>query len=140
MAMTVTLHIGRRITPQRPITGFRARWKAFTLRHSPRAQAAFFARLHDTLPLDDPDRHALDAPALEEAFARLAATHPEAVTPADGGTAAREADREQLLLATCDAWFRDAHGPQHYWDPRTIAAYDQLMAGVRSCFHPGGES
>ncbi|MEV7684512.1 hypothetical protein [Streptomyces bungoensis] len=125
----------------RPLTGLRTWWAAFTLRHSRRVQTATFLQLHDSLPLTDPDRHALDAPALEDAFARLAADHPDAVTPTDGGTLARETDREQLLLATCDAWFREAHpGPEHRWHPATVTAYQQLMDGVRSCFHPGGDA
>lgn len=139
--MTATMHIGRRTTQHHPRTSLRERWSAFTLRHSRRAQAAYFAALHDALPLDDPDRHALDAPALESAFAQMAADHSDAVTPADGGQAARDAERETLLLAICDRWFRDAHaGPEHRWSPATIAAYQQLMDGVRSCFHPGGEA
>lgn len=32
--------------------------------------------LHDSLPLEDPDRHALEDPAVEAAFARLAAMPP----------------------------------------------------------------
>ncbi|MGW0583527.1 hypothetical protein ACWD25_48215 [Streptomyces sp. NPDC002920] len=139
--MTATVHIGRRTTPHHPSTSLREHWTGFVLRHSRRAQAAYFEQLHDALPLSDPDRHALDAPALEAAFAQLAADHPEAVTPADGGQAARDADRETLLLATCDRWFREAHpGPEHRWSPTTIVAYEQLMDGVRTCFHPGGEA
>ncbi|SMF86002.1 hypothetical protein [Streptomyces sp. Amel2xC10] len=138
--MTATLHIGRRTTPHHPRPSLRERWSTFILRHSRRAQTAFFAELHDALPLDDPDRHALDAPALEAAFAQLAADHPEPL-PADTGQAARDADREVLLLAVCDRWFRDAHaGPQHRWSPATVAAYQRLMDDVRDCFHPGGET
>ncbi|WP_406168973.1 hypothetical protein [Streptomyces sp. NBC_00996] len=133
-----TLHVARRTIPHHPLTGLRERWNTFQLRHFRRVQTAYFTQLHDALPLDDPDRHALEAPALEDAFACLAAAHPEAVTPADGGALARDTDREQLLLAACDAWFRDAHGPEHRWSPRTIAKYDRLMADVRGCFHPGG--
>ncbi|MFJ8348921.1 hypothetical protein ACIQ9J_21685 [Streptomyces sp. NPDC094153] len=136
--MTATMPIARRTTPHRPL-GLRARWDAFRLRHSRRAQAAEFQRLHDALPLGNPDRHALDAPALEDAFAALAADHPEAVTPVDGGTLARDTNCEQLLLATCDAWFREAHpGPEHRWHPTTVASYQRLMDGVRGCFHPAG--
>lgn len=138
MAMTATMHIGRRTTPHHPTAGLRARWDAFRLRYSRRTQTAYFAELHDTLPVASPDRHHLDAPALEDAFARLAADHPAAVTPVDGGGRVLDADREQLLLAACDAWFRDVHGPEHRWDPRTIAAYNRLMGDVRTCFHPGG--
>lgn len=137
--MTATAHIARRTTAHHPLAVLRERWDAFLLRHSGRAQAAYFTRLHDALPLDDPDRHALEPVALEAAFAQLAADHPEAVTPADGGLAAREADREELLLAVCDAWFRDVHGPEHRWDPRTISTYEKLLADVRACFHPGGD-
>ncbi|MFE6362920.1 hypothetical protein ACFVP3_23340 [Streptomyces sp. NPDC057806] len=136
--MTATMHISRRSTPHHPTAGLRARWESFRLRHSRRVQAETFQRLHDALPLDDPDRHALDAPALEAAFAQLAAANPHAVTPA--APMVRDADREQQLLATCDAWFRDIHGPEHRWDPRTIAAYNRLMTDIRSAFHRGGKA
>ncbi|MFF3847990.1 hypothetical protein [Streptomyces sp. NPDC002328] len=137
--MTATMHIGRRTTGHHPHR-LRERWQAFRLRRSRRAQDAYFAELHDALPLHDPDRHALDAPALEAAFAQLAADHPDKVTPADGGLAARDADREVLLLAVCDRWFREAHaGPERRWQPSTRAAYERLMNDVHSCFHPGGE-
>ncbi|MFJ9114430.1 hypothetical protein ACIRJO_02655 [Streptomyces sp. NPDC102394] len=137
--MTATMPIARRTTPHHPPAGLRQRWNAFRLKHSRRTQTAYFTQLHDALPLDDPDRHALDAPALEDAFAQLAADHPEAVTPVDGGLTARDADREVLLLATCDAWFRDVHGPEHRWNARTIANYNRLQADVRGCFHPAGD-
>ncbi|WP_432169120.1 hypothetical protein [Streptomyces sp. 1222.5] len=137
--MTATLHIGRRTTADHPRATLRERWDAFALRHFRRVQAVFFARLHDTLPLDDPDRHDLDAPALEAAFARLAADHPTSVTPADGGQAARDADREISLLAACDSWFRDVHGPEHRWGPRTCSQYNKLLADVIACFHPDGQ-
>ncbi|WP_155054532.1 hypothetical protein [Streptomyces blattellae] len=136
--MTATMHIARRTTPPGPLASLRESWAAFRLRHSRRVQTAYFQRLHDALPLDDPDRHDLEDPAVEHAFARLAADHPDTVTPADGGQAARDTDREQLLLAVCDAWFRDIHGPEHRWDPRTVATHGRLMADVRGCFHPGG--
>ncbi|MFF9097615.1 hypothetical protein ACF1AX_31395 [Streptomyces sp. NPDC014802] len=138
--MTATVHIARRTTAHHPLAALRERWDAFLLRHSARAQAAYFERLHDSLPLDDPDRHALEPAALEAAFAQLAADHPETVTPADGGPTARDRDREQQLLAVCDAWFREAHpGPEHRWHPMTVASYQRLMDDVRACFHPGGE-
>lgn len=142
MAMTATAHIARRTTEHDDtlFAGLRKKLTAWGRRHSRRAQQAYFERLHDSLPLDDPDRYALEAPALERALQQLAVDHPDAVTPADGGALARDTDREQLLLATCDAWFRDVHGPEHRWSPRTITAYDQLLADVRSCFHPGGAS
>ncbi|MFJ1653450.1 hypothetical protein ACIOC2_19085 [Streptomyces sp. NPDC088337] len=136
--MTATTPIARRTTPHHRRHSLRACWDAFRLRHSKHAQTALFEQLHDRLPLTAPDRHALENPDLEAAFARLAADHPEAVTPVDGGILSRDKDREQLLLATCDAWFRDSHGPEHRWDPRTIASYSQLLASVRGCFHPGG--
>lgn len=138
--MTATLHIGRRTTPHQPLARLRERWAAVALKRSRRVQTATFQQLHDALPLDDPDRHDLEAPALEAAFTALAVDHPESVTPADGGVVARSADREQLLLATCDSWFREIHGPEHSWAPRTLARYERLMGGVRDCFHPGGES
>lgn len=140
--MTATMHIGRRVTPYHPYTGLRARWGTFALKHFRRTQVAYFETTRARYPLSDAQeyRHALDAPALEGAFAHLAIDHPDAVTPADGGTVARERDREQLLLAACDRWFRDAHGPEHRWSPRKVAAYDRLMADVRACFHSGGTS
>lgn len=140
MAMTATMHIGRRTTQHHPHAALRERWAGFRLRHFRRTQTAYFQGLHDTLPLGHPDRHALDAPALEDAFAQLAADHAERVTPADGGTQARDNDREVLLLATCDAWYRDIHGPEHRWSPRTIANYERLQAGVRACFHLAGDA
>ncbi|EST24501.1 hypothetical protein [Streptomyces roseochromogenus] len=139
--MTATTHIAapaNGAAQTRPLTGLRTWWAGFTLKHSHRVQAATFQRLHDSLPLDDPDRYALESPALERALQRLAADHPTEVTPADGGPAARDRDREQLLLATCDAWFRDVHGPEHRWSPRTVANYEQLQFDVRSCFHADG--
>lgn len=50
------------------------------------AQAAEDAlrTLHNRLPLDDADRHDLDDPVTAGAWARLAAEHPEACTPAVG--------------------------------------------------------
>jgi hypothetical protein len=45
-------------------------------------EQTYFNRLHDRLPLDHPDRHTLEAPALEDAFAHLAAAHSDRVTPA----------------------------------------------------------
>ncbi|MER5909538.1 hypothetical protein ABT124_03280 [Streptomyces sp. NPDC001982] len=131
--MTATLHIARRTTPHHPRTTLRARWQAFQLRHSCRAQAAYFTQLHDALPLDDPDRHALESPVVENAFVRIAADHPHAVAR----SVVRTADHAQMLLATCDSWFRDVHGPEHRWDPRTITAYNRLMADVRACFDGG---
>ncbi|MHC3474638.1 hypothetical protein ACYF6T_38915 [Streptomyces sp. 7R007] len=137
--MTATVHIARRTTPPQLVSSLRARWAAFQLRHFRTVQAAYFTQLHDALPLDDPDRHALETPALEDAFAQLAADHPTAVTPADGGDQARAADREQMLLAVCDRWFREAHpAPDHRWSPEVLTAYQRLMDDVRGCFQPGG--
>ncbi|MDX2749590.1 hypothetical protein PV413_03515 [Streptomyces scabiei] len=68
-----TLHIACRTTPHTPPVSLRDRWDAY------------FQRVHSALPLDAPDRHALDQPAVETAFARLAIDHPDTVTPADGG-------------------------------------------------------
>lgn len=138
--MTATMHIGRRTTPLHPLTTLRGRWNAFRLRHFARVQDAYFQALHDALPLDDPDRHALDAAALEARFASLAIDHPEAVVPAGDDELARSIDREQLLLATCDAWFREVHGPEHRWSPRLVARYERLMVSISACFHPGGPS
>lgn len=136
--MTATVHVVRRTVPHHPLPLLRARWNALQLRHSRRALNMYFERARQLRPAADPDRHAWESPAIEDAFALLAAGHPETVTPADGGTAARDADREQLLLAACDVWFREIHGPEHSWSPRTTASYGQLLSGVRDCFHPGG--
>ncbi|MET9081392.1 hypothetical protein ABZX77_05725 [Streptomyces sp. NPDC004237] len=138
--MTTTVHIGRRTTPHHPLTRLHQRWAAFQLRHSRRVQTVTFQRLHDGLPLDDPDRYALEAPTLEVAFARLPADNPASVTPADGGAAARDVDREQRLVAIADSWFREIVGPEHSWSPQTIAMYARLMADVHGCFHRGGEA
>lgn len=136
--MTATMHISRRTTPHHPHS-LRERWELFRLRHSRRAQNAYFGRLHDALPLLDPDRHALDSPALEGAFARLAADHPDAVACVGRAPSPRDLDREQLLVATCDRWFREAHpGPEHRWSSNTIASYQRLLADVRRCFHQDG--
>lgn len=98
-------------------------------------QALDIEALRLSLPLDDPDRHALENPAAEDAFAHLAADHPAEVTVA----AMREADREELLLGIVDDWFRHAHpAPQHRWSPQEIALYEQLLGSVRGCFHPAG--
>ncbi|MFC3348225.1 hypothetical protein ACFOOM_12480 [Streptomyces echinoruber] len=137
--MTATLHIAR--APYHPLATF-TRWLASRLRpRRPAAVTVDFEALRRTYPVSHEQdyRHLLDDPALEDAFARLAADHPQAVTPADGGPAARTADREQLLLAVCDRWFREAHpAPEHRWPPATVAAYQRLMADVHACFHPGG--
>ncbi|MFD4258181.1 hypothetical protein ACFWR9_11260 [Streptomyces sp. NPDC058534] len=138
--MTAMTHISRRTTPRQPRPTLRARWDGFALRHFRRVQAATFQQLHDALPLTAPERHDLEAPALEAAFMRLAVDHPAEVTPSDGGPAARDADRETSLLAACDAWFRDNHGPEHSWHPTTIASYHRLMDDVRGAFHPGGDA
>ncbi|MFJ4365119.1 hypothetical protein ACIP4S_13305 [Streptomyces chartreusis] len=134
--MTATVHIGRRTTPHHPFASLRARWEAYTQRRTQRTQAAYFQRLHDTLPLDDPDRHDLDAPALEAAFAGLAISHPDEVA----ATTMRTADHEQLLLAARDEWFRHAHpAPEHRWSPEERAAYEALMATVHRS-RPDGAS
>lgn len=138
--MTATAHVAPRTTVHHPLAALRAHWNAFHLRHSRRAQTATFQRLHDALPLDDPDRYALDAPALEDAFQRLAVDHGDRVTQADGGQAARDLDREQQLLAVCDAWFRDVHGPEHGWSPRLIIRHHRLMTSVHAAFHSGSAS
>lgn len=136
MAMTATMHISRRTTSHHPLASLRARWAAYTQRRAQCAQAAYFQRLHDALPLDAPDRHDLDAPALEDAFARLAISHPDEVVE----SGMRTADHEQLLLAARDEWFRHAHpAPEHRWSPEERAAYDALMATVHRS-RPGGAS
>lgn len=139
--MTATAHIAQRTAHTGTLfAGLREKLTAWRRRHSRRLQAAYFEQLHDSLPLDDPDRYALETPAVEQAFARLAIAHGDLVTPVDGGTAARDADRETHLLAACDTWFREIHGPEHRWSARTISAYNRLLDGVRTCFHPGGEA
>lgn len=136
--VATTHHIAARRTT--PLSGLRARWAAFTLKHSRRVQTVFFERLRTTLPVLDPDRHALDAPSLEDAFAHLASDHPDTVTPADGGQPARNADHETLLLAVCDEWFRGAHGPERSWSPQTLARYGRLLSSVSTACRnwPGG--
>ncbi|MEU7403847.1 hypothetical protein [Streptomyces sp. NPDC044948] len=138
--MTAMMHISRRTTPHHPRPTWRARWEAFRLRHSRGALDAYFEQARLARPVTDPHRHAWENPALEDAFNRLAADHPEAVTPADGGRQARDADRETTLLAACDTWFRDVHGPEHRWQPMTVASYHRLMDGVRAALHPGGDA
>ncbi|MGW6292435.1 hypothetical protein [Streptomyces sp. NPDC055058] len=141
MAMTATMHIGRRTTEHPPLTGLRAWWQTVRLRYSQSARDAYFERARLARPVTDPNRHAWDSPVLEDAFARLAADHPDAVTPADGGSPATAADREMQLLAVCDRWFREAHpGPEHRWHPMVVASYQRLMNDVRGAFHPGGEA
>lgn len=136
--MTATMHISRRTTSHHPLTALRTRWGAVQLRYSRRVQTAAFQQLHDGLALDNPDRYALESPALEQALQQLAVDHGDTVTPADGGTLGRDADREQLILAVCDSWFREIHGSEHRWSPRLCHRYDGLMASVRGCF-PGGQ-
>ncbi|MFF0139739.1 hypothetical protein ACFYRN_25205 [Streptomyces sp. NPDC005227] len=136
--MTAPMHISRRTTSHHPLTALRARWGAAQLRYSRRIQTVTFQRLHDGLALDAPDRHDLEAPALERALQRLAIDHGDKVTPADGGDLGRDADREQLVLAACDTWFREIHGPEHRWSPRLCSRYDRLMESVRDSF-PGGQ-
>lgn len=137
--MTATMPISRRTTPHHPLTGLRTWWEAARLRHSRRALNTYFEHARLARPVTDPDRHAWENPALEDAFARLAADHPHAVTPADGGPGALDAEREQLLLAVCDAWFHETYpAPEHRWSPDVIASYQRLIADVRGCFHPGG--
>lgn len=138
MTMTTTVPV-RRTIPHHPFSTLRQRWATFHLRHSSRLQAATFQRMHDALPLDAADRYALESPALEAALQQLAADHADAVTPAEPGTTVRDADREQLLLATCDVWFRDIHGPEHRWQPPTVASYAQLMDSIYGSFHIGGD-
>ncbi|WP_137991222.1 hypothetical protein [Streptomyces vilmorinianum] len=128
-------------TLNHPITAVRTGLTSWLLRHSRWASDVYFERLRTSLPLVDPDRHALESPAVENVFARLAIDHPESVTPSVGGTPARRADRETRLVAVCDQWFRDAHGPEHSWSPRTLAAYHLLLDSVHECFNaPDGES
>ncbi|WP_435610931.1 hypothetical protein [Streptomyces sp. C10-9-1] len=138
--MTATAHLARR-SSHHPV---RALLTTLLLPRSRRVQARYFERLRTTLPLTDPDRHDLESPAAEAAFARLAVDHPDKVTPASGDQAA--ADRTQYLLAVCDVWFREAHGPEHTWSPQTLAAYTRLLRAVQQVDGPaarpvhGGEA
>lgn len=128
--MTATMHIGRRTTNHRLRT-IRARWSDFRLRHFTSVQTVFFQQLHDSLPLDDPDRHAMEPPAIEDAFALLA------VGSSQIASTMRAADHEQLLLAERDDWFRHAHpAPQHLWSAAEVTAYNQLMSTVHVSRHP----
>lgn len=141
MAVAASTHIARRTIRHTPQRTLRDRWNTFRLRYSQRALTVYFERTRQLRPVTDPNRHAWESPDLEDAFARLAADHPTMVTPSDGGPAARDADREQLLLAVCDHWFRETHpAPEHRWSPDIIAAHTRLLANVHACFHPGGEA
>ncbi|MGW3152711.1 hypothetical protein [Streptomyces sp. NPDC001089] len=121
--MTALLPISRRTT--NPRLTLRARWSDFRLRHFASVQEVYFQGLHDSLPLNDPDRHAMEPPAIEDAFALLA------VASTAIPTTMRAADHEQLLLAERDTWFRHAHpAPQHLWSPAEVTAYNRLMATV----------
>jgi len=134
--MTATQHIA---VPHHPLATLTA-WLTGRLRRRPRptvldVTALDIEALRLALPLDDPDRHALEDPAVEDAFAHLAVDHPAEVA----ATAMRAADHETLLLAVVDDWFRHAHpAPEHRWTPETVAAHEQLLGSVRACFRPGG--
>ncbi|MCX3059600.1 hypothetical protein [Streptomyces beihaiensis] len=78
--MTATTHIAA----HGPLTHVRTWWYDFRLKHSRRVQQVVFQRLHDSLPLDDPDRYAMEPPALEHALQHLVIDHPDAVTSTDG--------------------------------------------------------
>ncbi|MCM1977179.1 hypothetical protein [Streptomyces sp. G1] len=121
--MTATKHISRRTTPPCPST-------------EPAASDVDLEALRLSLPLDDPDRHALEDPAVEDAFAHLAIDHPVQVAVA----CMRAVDREQLLLTALDAWFLTVYGPQQQWDAQTLALFDRLAADVRSAFRRGGDA
>ena len=135
--MAATMRVtARRTTSHHPL---HARLAAWLLPYSRRAQTVYFERVRAALPVTNPDRHDLENPATEAAFARLAITHPDRVTPADGGQPARLADHEQQLLALCDAWFRDSHGPERSWSPQMITAYTKLLDSVHA-YCSGGAS
>jgi hypothetical protein len=132
MAMVATTHHVAGTSHHTWLTTIRSGMTCWLLRHWRPAAATYFERLRTSLPVLDPNRHALENPAVEDAFARLAIAHPDRVTPADGGPAARSIDREQQLLAACDAWFREAHGPERAWHPATITAYNRLLDDVHA--------
>jgi len=139
--MTATMPISRRTTPHNtPLAAFTG-WLTGRLRRRtpavPDVAALDIEALRLSLPLDDPDRHALENPAVEDAFAHLAIDHPAAVAV----SCMRDVDRETLLLAVVDDWFHHAHSaPQHSWPPDVVAQHALLMSSVRACFHPGGEA
>lgn len=140
--MTATVHIARRTTPHNLLATLTS-WATGRLRRRPSAPdtvALDIEALRLALPLDDPDRHALENPAVEGAFAHLAVDHPSEAA----ATAMRAADHETLLLAQRDVWFRHAHpAPEHRWSPQEIAAYNELMGSVcvrRFPSAPGGEA
>ncbi|MGC9540217.1 hypothetical protein [Streptomyces sp. UG1] len=117
-----------------PITEFTT-WLAEHYRHRqrpasvPDVQALDVEALRLSLPLDEPDRHLLEGPALEDAFTHLAIDHPKQVA----------ADREQLLLALVDEAFRHVFpAPMHRWSPQERALYEQLLDSTRA--HPVGGS
>lgn len=132
-----TIHIAAPL--HHPLAAFTS-WLRARTRRSPGAQAPAptqvdLESLRQSLPLTDPHRHALEAPALEEAFANLAADHPVQVALAS----MRDADRQALLTAVVDDWFRHAHpAPMHRWPAAVRAEYDVLLGSVRACFDDGG--
>lgn len=140
--MTATLHISRRTTPHHTPLAALTGWLTGRLRRRPAASLPDVAALDIevlrlSLPLTDPDRHALEDPAVEDAFAHLAIDHPTEVAV----SCMRDADRQTLLLGIVDDWFRHAHqAPEHRWPPQVVAEHKQLLACVRACFHTGGES
>ncbi|NUR04354.1 MAG: hypothetical protein HOY79_49975 [Streptomyces sp.] len=117
-----------------PFAAFTAWLRGFR-RRSYGVPPADVEALRLSLPLNDPDRHALEAPALEDAFAHLAADHPAQVAVAS----MRDADRQELLLAIVDDWFRHAHpAPTHRWPAPVRAEHELLLDAVRACFHSAG--
>lgn len=101
------------------------------LPHSRRVQDRYFEHLRTTLPAAAQDRHDLESPATEAAWARLAIDHPDKCTLVEP---LPSRDREQQLLAACDGWFREAYGPEPAWSAETVIAYGLLMGDVRNTF------
>ena len=117
-----------------PIAALTA-WLRGLRRRSYGSPAVDVEALRLSLPLNDPDRHTLEAPVLEDAFAHLAADHPVQVAVA----AMRDVDRQELLLGIADDWFRHAHpAPTHRWSASVRAEHELLLGCVRACFHVEG--
>lgn len=87
-----------------------------------------FEELRQALPLDDPDRHALENPSAESAFARLAADNPDRVSPRATGNHACTHTLDSIRAHDLNITLRRAAGspvreyritPQQ-WEQRTV--------------------